>query len=134
MANALYSKGKEHILNGDIDIDGNALKVMLVATAYTPNLTTHETLADVSSYRIGTDQSLANVTKTLGVVDADDVTWTAVDPGSTGGKLVIYVDSGVPSSSYLIALFDTITSFPVVTNGGDITVQWDNGPYKIFSL
>lgn len=134
MANALYSKGKEHILNGDIDVDNDMLKVVLVSSGYAPKLTTHETIEDVSPFRVGTDRTLAGVTKALGVVDADDVTWPSVAPGSTCSKVVIYKDSGVPATSYLIALFDTITNFPVVTNGGDITVQWDNGSYKIFSL
>jgi hypothetical protein len=48
--------------------------------------------------------------------------------------VVIYKDTGVPGTSPLIAYIDTITGFPLVTNGGDITIQWDNGAYKIFSL
>jgi len=47
---------------------------------------------------------------------------------------VIYKDTGVDGTSPLIAYVDTITGFPLATNGGDITVQWDNGTYKIFSL
>ena len=134
MANALYAKGKEHILNGDIDIDTATIKAILLSSVYSPSLTTHEVIGDVSSCRLSTDKTLTGVTKALGVVDANDVTWTAVAAGATASYVALYKDSGVAGTSYLIALFDTITNFPVSTNGGDITVTWDNGAYKIFSL
>lgn len=134
MANALYSKGKEHILNGDIDIDTATIKAVLLSSSYTPALNVHETISDVLSYRLNSDKTLTSVTKAQGIVDADDVTWTAVAAGATAAYVALYKDSGVAGTSYLIALFDTITNFPVATNGSDITVQWDNGAYKIFAM
>jgi len=134
MANAMYGKGKEHILNGDIDFDTNVLKAILLSSSYTPSLSTHEFLTDVSSYRLNTDQTLTGVTKTLGVFDANDPTWTAVASGATASYVAIYKDTGTPSTSLLIALFDTITNFPVSTIGSDITVRWDNGASKIIAL
>ena len=134
MTNSLYSKGKEHLLNGDIDIDTATIKAILLSSSYTPNLTTHETISDVSAYRLNTDKTLANVTKTLGVVDADDVTFSAVTAGATARYVALYKDSGTTSTSWLIALYDTITNFPVTTNGSDIVIQWDNGANKIFAL
>ena len=134
MANALYGKGKEHILNGDIDIDTATIKAILLSSAYTPNLATHETISDVSAYRLNTDQTLTGVTKTLGVVDANDVVFTAVTAGATAKYVALYKDSGVAGTSYLIALYDTITNFPVSTNGGNIEIKWDDGPNKLFAL
>ena len=134
MANALYGKGKEHILNGDIDIDTATIKAILLSSSYVPSLSTHEIISDVSTYRLNTDQTLLGVTKALGVVDANDVTFTAVAAGATAKYVAIYKDSGVAGTSYLIALYDTITNFPVTTNGGDIVIQWDNGVNKLFAL
>lgn len=134
MANALYGKGKEHILNGDIDIDTATIKAILLSSSYIPNLNTHETISDVSAYRLNSDKTLTTVTKTLGVVDADDVTFTAVTAGATAKFVALYKDSGTASTSFLIALYDTITNFPVATNGGDIVIRWDNGVNKIFAL
>ena len=74
MANALYGKGKEHLLNGDIDIDTATIKAILLSSSYVPSLSTHEIVSDVSTYRLNTDQTLTSVTKALGVVDAADVT------------------------------------------------------------
>lgn len=134
MANALYSKGKEKILSGAIDLTTATIKVALVRNDYPQNLAADEFLTAISAYVLGTSQTLANKSVLLGVFDADDVTWTAVTAGSTSEGVVIYKDTGVAGTSPLLAYIDTITGFPLATNGGDITVQWDNGAYKIFSL
>ena len=42
---------------------------------------------------------------------------------------------GVPEANgNLIAWIDTATGLPIVPNGGDIIVTWDNGNNKIFKL
>lgn len=134
MANALYALGKEKILSGAIDLITDTIKVMLVKNTYPQNLTTDEFISTVSPYRLNTDQTLASKSIALGVVDAGDATFTAVTAGDTSEGVVIYKDTGVEATSPILAYIDTITGFPLATNGGDITVQWDNGAYKIFSL
>lgn len=134
MANALYAKGKEALLSGAINIPTDTIKAILVSNGYTPNINTHQYLSSLEAYRLSTDQTLGTKSITSGVVDAADVTWTAVAGGATGSYVALYKDTGSAATSPLIALFDTITNFPVSTNGGDITVQWDNGAYKIFAL
>jgi hypothetical protein len=134
MANALYAKGKEKMLSAQINFPSDTLKVALVLNTYPQNLTTDEFYTSISTYVIGTPQTLTSPTVTAGVFDAADVTFTAVTAGSTCEGVVIYKDTGVAGTSPLIAYIDTITGFPLATNGGDITVQWDAGTYKIFSL
>lgn len=136
MANALYSKGKEKLLSSTsaISLDTDTLKVALVANTYPQNLATDEFYTSISTYVTGTPQTLASKTITDGVFDAADVTFTAVAAGTTLEGVVIYKDTGVAGTSPLLAYIDTITGFPLATNGGDITIQWDNGTYKIFSL
>ena len=41
---------------------------------------------------------------------------------------------GVACTSQPLHFVDVVTGLPMATNGGDITIQWDNGSYKIFSL
>ena len=134
MSNALYAKGKEKILSGTIDFPANTLKVALVKNTYPQNLATDEFYSDISAYVLGTPQTLSAKSVTAGVFDAGDATYTAVTAGDTSEGVVIYKDTGVAGTSALIAYIDTITGFPLATNGGDITIQWDNGAYKIFSL
>ncbi len=135
MANALYDKGREGFLAGDIDWDANNLKIILVDAAdYTKNLSTHDYLDDVPSAAIvATSGNLASKTVAAGVADAADVTWSSVT-GDQCEQLIGYADSGVGSTSRLIFNIDTATGLPVTPNGGDIQVTWDNGSNKIFKL
>lgn len=135
MANALFDKGREHFLLGDIDWVADDIKCVLVDDgAYTVNLATHEFLSDVPApARIATSSNLAGKTSAAGVADANDVTF----PGVTGvqsERLIIYKDTGSAATSPLIASIDTATGLPVTPNTGDIVITWDNGANKIFKL
>lgn len=133
MASALYDKGRQGFLDGSIDWDTDSIKACLVDTGtYTVNLATHQFLSDVSGI-VATSANLASKTATDGVADAADVTFTAVS-GATVEAVVLYKDTGVAGTSRLIAYIDTGTGLPVTPNGGDITIQWDNGANKIFKL
>lgn len=134
MANALYAKGKEKILSGSINFSSDTIKAALLSSAYTANLSTDEFWSGISANLLNTAQTLGSKSVTSGIFDAADVTFTAVTSGSTAKAIVIYKDTGTASTSPLIAYIDTITGFPLATNGGDITITWDNGSYKIFSL
>lgn len=134
MANALYDKGREGFLDGSIDWDTNVIKALLVDTAaYTVNLATHDMRDDVAAGVIATSNALASKTVAAGVADAADVTLTAVS-GATVEAIILFVDTGTPATSRLIAYIDTATGLPVTPNGGDITIQWDNGGNRIFKL
>lgn len=134
MANALYGKGKEKLLTAAINLSSDTIKAALVSSSYTPNLSTDEFWSSVSTYLLGTPQTLGSKAITLGVFDAADITFAAVTAGSTATYVAIYKDTGLSSTSPLLALIDTITGFPLATNGGDIDIVWDSGAYKIFSL
>lgn len=134
MANALYGLGKQKLLSGAIDLTTATIKVALVKNTYPQNLSTDEFYSDISAYVLGTPQTLGSKTVTLGVFDAADPTYAAVSAGDTSEGVVIYKDTGTAGTSPLIAYIDTITGFPVATNGGDITIEWDSGSNKIFSL
>lgn len=134
MSNALYAKGKEKILSAAINFVSDTIKVMLVKNTYPQNLATDEFVADISAYRLSTDQTLGSKSVTGGVLDAGDVTYPAVTAGDTSEGVVIYKDTGAEATSPLLMYIDTITGFPLATNGGDIIVQWDNGAYKIYAM
>jgi hypothetical protein len=136
MANALYDKGREGFLDGSIDWDTDTIKVVLIDTAdYTVDLANHDNLDDIatSAAKVATSAALSSKTVSAGVADAADVTLSSVT-GDTCEALIIYQDTGTPSTSRLIAYIDTATGLPVTPNGGDITIQWDSGSNKIFKL
>ena len=133
MANVLYPEGKDNILSGNIDLLNDTIKAVLIDTGtYTYN-TAHDAYDDLSGV-VGTATTIANITVTSGVVDGDDVTFSSVT-GNSVEAIVIYKDSGTPSTSYLIAYIDSASAgLPVTPNGGDITIQWSSGANKIFAL
>ena len=133
MANRLYDLGRESFLKGEISWDGDNIKAVLVDSAsYTPDTAVDQFFDDVSGV-VATSGNLASKTTTDGVADAADVTFSSVT-GNQSEFIVVYQDTGTPSTSRLIALVDTATGLPVTPNGGDIVVQWDAGANKIFKL
>lgn len=134
MANALYGKGKEKLLTAAINLSTDTIRAAILSSAYSQNLATDEFLSAISASVLNTAQVLGTKTITLGVFDAADITFTAVTAGATCKAIVIYKDTGLASTSALLAFIDTITGFPLATNGGDITIAWDNGANKIFAL
>lgn len=144
MANALYDFGRQGFLDGSIDWDTAVMKAILVK-GYTPALTTHEFVSDVTGGGggtiVATSAALASKTVVAGVADAADVTWSAVGTTTSTAYIIIYQSSAVTggsdvasTSQRLIACIDTATGLPVTPNGGDITCTWDNGSNKIFKL
>jgi len=135
MATALYGKGREGFLDGSIDWDTNTIKAVLIDAAdYTVSIDVHDNLDDIpGAARVATSSALSGKTVTLGVADADDVTFSAVS-GDQCEALVLYKDTGTESTSRLIAYIDNATGLPVTPSGGDIIVAWDNGANKIFKL
>jgi hypothetical protein len=122
------------MLTGEISFPADTLKVRLVKNTYAQNLTTDEFVSVVTPITGSTDQTLGSKTVAGGAFDAADPTFSTVPAGEISEGVVIYKDTGNPATSPVIAYIDTITGFPLTTNGGDITIQWDNGAFKIFSL
>jgi hypothetical protein len=134
MANALYAKAKQRLLQAQINLSTATIRAALISNAYPQNLATDEFYSTISSFVVGTPQALTTVTTTDGVLDADDVSFAAVAAGSTLEAVVLYVDTGVAGTSPLLYYCDQITGFPLATSGGDIDIRWDNGAFKIFAL
>lgn len=135
MANSLYTKAKQGLIDGSIDMDTDNLKAVFVDGAdYSPNLATHQYLSDIpSAARVATSGVLQNKTVTDGVFDADDITLTAVS-GDQFEYIVLFKDTGVEGTSRLILLIDTATGLPCTPNGSDITISFNNGSDRIFRL
>jgi hypothetical protein len=141
VANAVFPKAKEGFLDGSIDLDTASIKVALVR-GYTYS-STHEFVSDVTNTGTlhATSAALSGIDVTNGVFDAADVTFTTPASDTNSHSLLIFQSSAVgggsdvaSSSQRVIAWIDTGTGIPIVPAGGDITVVWDSGPNKIFSL
>ena len=115
MSNVVYNSAKQKIMDGSIDLDTDTIKIALVTSSYTPNQDDHEDYADLTNEVTGTGYTAGGATLTnttitkdnannRGVFDADDVTWTTATITARGA--VIYKDSGVDSTSWLITYKD----------------------------
>ena len=136
MANGLYDAGRAGFLGATIDWDTDTIKAILVDTAtYTVNLATHANLSDIpAGARVGTAVTLASKTVTAGVADAADISFTGLSAAPTIEALAIYKDTGVETTSTLIAYIDTATGLPVAAGATQVDVLFDNGANKIFKL
>jgi len=138
MPNALYGKGRQKFAEGSIHWLTDDIKVILVDMADYPdfNIDTNEFLSDVpvlARVKVSGAFDPDFKTATLGVCDAADVTLSTVT-GDVCEALVIFKDTGEPTTSPLIAYIVDATGLPITPNGGDIIIQWDSGANKIFKL
>jgi hypothetical protein len=135
MANAMYAKGLEAFLTGQINWENDAIKAVLIDfNLYTPNLNTHQFLSDIpSGARVAISPALTAKSALNGVADAADITFPTVS-GAQSEAVALFKDTGSDVTSRLICLIDTATGLPVTPGGGDISLVWDNGINKIFRL
>ncbi len=122
MASALYPLGKKALLDADIDMLVDNLKLLLIDTAdetYNAAAQFHSNITAAGI--VATSGNLAGKTTTSGTFDANDITITAVT-GDTVEAVVLYKDTGVSATSPLIAWFDVSTFTP---NGSDVTVVFN---------
>ena len=128
MANAIYPLYKQALLTADsnIDLEAGNVKVVLIDTTDYTYSATHDFLDDVAAAaRVATSGNLTTKTVTNGTFDADNVTFSAVS-GDSVEAFIIYIDTGVETTSRLVAYIDTgQTGLPVTPNGGDITITWN---------
>ena len=141
MADTVFNRGKYLLTTGGIVWGTTDMRALLIKTddngtlpsgAYDPDLNTVADLEAVSnvSEMSGTGYSR----KTMGgmaateddtnnrvVLDANDLTWTAINAG-TARAVVVYKYNASDASAELLSIHDT--NFPKTTNGGDLTVQW----------
>lgn len=127
MANALFPKWKEALLQGSSDSTLNGtVKAVLVDLADYTYSSAHDFLDDVPvAARVATSAALASKTYTDGLFDAANASFTAVT-GDISEAVVLFIDTGVASTSRLVAFFDTgVTGLPVTPNGGDINLNFN---------
>lgn len=136
MANFVYGKAKESMLSGELDLVTNSVKVAFIdASLYTPNQNQDEFLSDIpDEAKVYRSSALSNVSNTLGVLDADDIT---IAYGGTPFDAIVFYQYGTSDSdSRLIAFIDDSEGipFPGTIEPIDIALQWNNSSTKIISL
>ena len=129
----LYNDFKERLALGGHNLSTDTIKVILVSS-YTPNIDTHQVLADVVANEYATSAGYTAGGKTLGsktvtqdntndrmAWDAADITWAALGPLSPASPshAIIYNDTPTSPADPLIGY---IVLGSVVTDGSDLTL------------
>lgn len=133
MANIIFNSFKRDVMNGSIDLDTDAINVMLVTSSYVPDQDLHTKRSDITNEVTGTGYTAggtALATKVVsvdnvdneGVFDADDVSW----PSSTitaRGAVLYKSRGGVATADELLCYFDFTTD--QISSNGNFNVAWN---------
>jgi hypothetical protein len=139
MADVFYNLAKKQIMDGTIDLVVDDIQVLLIAsTPYTPDAD-HDFIDESGASDI-VDAELSGAgyarkslaTKTIVEDDpnnraeynADDLAYTGADFG-TIAAVIVFKNTGVDTTSVVIAYLDTLTGLPLVTNGGNVDIAWN---------
>ena len=127
MANVVYRKAKQRLLDGLIDLNDAPVRVVLLETGpgeYEIDEALDDALADVpAGARVATSAPLTGKTITDGVFDADDVV-VAAPASREVGAIAVYIEGATEADSYLVSYHDTGVGLPVTTTGGDARITW----------
>lgn len=127
MANAIYPKYKQSLLNGDSNtaLTGSGSTGLFAALVDTGTYTysaAHQFYSSLSGV-VGTDQEITTVTLTDGLIDGDNVTYTAVSGNSVEACVLYRKNAGANTTWRLVAFMDS--GFTVTPNGGNILITWN---------
>lgn len=137
MANFIYKKTKQSIMNGEINFSSNSFKVLIIdKTHYTPNQDVDQYVSDIPANAIKKrSNQLENVTNSLGIINAENVSIQDYD-GSAFNAIVLYVVGNSDSSSKLVFFIDISDGLPFAGSNTNtpLSILWSNSNEKIISI
>lgn len=133
MADIIYNSFKRDIMNGAIDLDTDAINVMLVTSTYVPDQDLHTKRSDITNEVVGTGyvaggSALAGKAVTVdnvdneGMFDANDLAWTT-STITARGAVLYKARGGASSADELICYLDFVSD--KISTAGTFTIQWN---------
>ncbi len=125
-----YHNFYKGLMDGEIDLDANTIKVALCTSSYTPNID-HDFFDDITNEVSGTGYTAGGATLGTKAItdddsgdkayfDAADVTWSTST--ITARYAIVYKDTGTASTSPLIGYIDF--GEDKESSGADFVIQW----------
>lgn len=136
MPNALYNSARQLAATTGLAWTSGTVSAYLIdlGGGYTFSAA-HDFLDDVAAgAREAGPVNIGTPTATDGACGGNDITFSLVPVGPSIEAIIIYKNTGVESTSGLIAFIEDATGLPITPNGGNIIVTWDTGTNKIFRV
>lgn len=142
MSSFIYDLALQGFLSGSFDMATAVVKVALVqitgaGTPYTVNQATDQFFNIIPTGAVAaTSPQLTSPAVSDGIFGAANTTFSSVPSGAACGALVVFIDTGTPSTSPLIAYMDAsnYSGLPITPNGSNITLSFSATGNLIFSL
>ena len=126
----IFNQVKTLLIKKRLDLESDRICAVLLNDYFTPDKD-NQFLSEIPKINISSEPvELKNKSFENYVFDADDISFPCVCGKDITGVL-IYQDC---KNHHLIAFIDKAFSLPVIPNGGNIDVTWDNAARKIFKV
>ena len=126
----IFNQVKTLLIKRRLDLENDRICAVLLYGYFTPDKD-NQFLSEIPKINISSEPvELKNKSFEHYVFDAQDACFPSVF-GSDITGILIYQGC---KDYHLIAFIDKAYSLPVIPNGGDIIVTWDNGTNKIFDM
>lgn len=130
--NKLYDYGRNEFLKANIDWLQDTIRAVLLPATFTPDLLTDRFLSDIPEDDwISISEPLSAKTAEAGVAGAEPTRCVAV-LGPEVASLVLFMDTGLSSTSPLIAYIDVADNLPITPEGANLIIRWNSN--LIFKL
>ncbi|AXH46489.1 hypothetical protein SEA_GIBBLES_36 [Gordonia phage Gibbles] len=128
-----YGQLAKSLINKEVDLDSDSIKLMLCTSAYTPNKDTHQYKSSITNEVVGTNytaggKALTGVTVTYDtatdtiIFDADDVSWLASTITARWG--VLYDDTPATAATKPLIAFIDLDGDKISSNA-EFKVTWN---------
>lgn len=126
----IFNQVKTLVSKKRLDLENDRICVVLVNNYFTPDKD-DKFLSEIPKINISSEPvELKNKSFKDYVFDADDISFPCVCGNNITG-ILIYQGC---KKHHLIGFIDKAFSLPVIPNGGNIDVTWDNGARKILEM
>ena len=126
----IFNQVKTLLIKKRLDLESDRICAVLLNGYFTPDKD-NKFLSEIPKINISSEPvELKNKSFEDYVFDADDISFPCVCGNDITG-ILIYQDC---KNHHLIAFIDEAFSLPVIPNGGNIDVTWDNSARKIFEM
>ena len=126
----IFNQVKTLVSKKRLNLESDRICAVLLNGYFTPDKD-NQFLSEIPKINISSEPvELKNKSFKGYVFDADNISFPCVSGNDITGILIYQACKDY----HLIAFIDKAFSLPVIPNGGNIDVTWDNGTNKIFDM